>query len=414
MSANIRPEGESRSPRHLGSTAGAYILAPGREKSLLHRHPWVFSGAIGKTRGEVTQGATVDLIASDGRFLGRGAASPSSQIRARIWTFDPGQAVDAAFFDARLRTAIALRAPLLDADHDAARLVHAESDGLPGLVVDRYGEMLVVQFLSAGAETWRAPILESLTRITGIGSIFERSDAEVRALESLPPRSGPLHEGGAHVATIVEHGLRFRVDVAAGQKTGFFLDQRDNRLRIRGLAEGRDVLDCFSYTGGFAANALAAGARSVLAIDSSAEAIRAAEDNARINGLDLGHAEFLEADAFRHLRLLRDQGRSFDLIVLDPPKLAPTVRHVERAARAYKDINLLAFKLLRPGGMLITFSCSGGVGIELFQKIVAGAAIDAHADAQIIERLGPSADHPVSLAFPEGDYLKGLLLRRVP
>jgi len=397
----------------------AYVLAPGREKSLLHRHPWVFSGAIEKAKGEVGAGDTVDIVAADGRFLARAAASPASQIRARVWTFDPDQKVDAAFLDARLRAAIARRAPLFDASHNAARLVHAESDGLPGLIVDRYGDLLVVQVLSAGIEAWRGAIVESLLAITGAAAIFERSDTEVRSLENLPPRSGALNRSDASnpqapgEATILEHGLTYRVDAATGQKTGFFLDQRENRQRIREFATGCEVLDCFCYTGGFALNALSAGASSVLAIDSSADAIRTAEENARANRLDLSRAHFLEADAFKHLRLLRDQGRSFDLIVLDPPKLAPTIRHVERAARAYKDINLLALKLLRRGGILATFSCSGGVGIELFQKIVAGAAVDARVDAQIVERLGPSSDHPVSLAFPEGDYLKGLLLRRM-
>jgi 23S rRNA (cytosine1962-C5)-methyltransferase len=296
----------------------------------------VFSGAIDKTKGDVLPGATVDIMAADGRFLGRAAASPSSQIRARVWTFDPDQAIDAAFFESRLRAAIAQRAPLFDELHTAARLVHAESDGLPGLIVDRYGDVLAVQILSAGVEAWRDVIFAALAEITGIPAIFERSDAEVRALESLPPRVGPVRPGDASEVTILENGLRYRVDIASGQKTGFFLDQRDSRRRIGALAAGRDVLDCFSYTGGFALNALRSGASSVTAIDSSGEAILAASRNAGTNGIDVERASFVEADAFKHLRLMRDQGRAFDLIVLDPPKLAPTVRHVEGAARAYK------------------------------------------------------------------------------
>ena len=388
-----------------------YVLSPGREKSLLHRHPWVFSGAIATIKGDVTPGATVDLKAEDGRFLGRGAASPASQIRARIWTFDPAEAIDESFFERRLRAAVARRARLFDADNTAARLVHAESDGLPGLIVDRYDDTLVVQVLSAGAELWRETVFDLLVRITGCGCVFERSDVEVRALEGLPARSGPVRGSGPTELTINEHGLKYLVDVAAGQKTGFYIDQRDNRRQVEYLAGGRDVLNCFGYTGGFALSALRGGARSVMSVDSSADAVRGAQRNAQLNGLDDGRALWVEADVFKHLRLLRDQARQFDLIVLDPPKLAQTVQHVERAARAYKDINLLAFKLLRPGGMLATFSCSGGVGIELFQKIVAGAAVDARVDAQIIGRLGPSADHPVLLSFPEGDYLKGLLVR---
>jgi 23S rRNA (cytosine1962-C5)-methyltransferase len=388
-----------------------YILSPGRERSLLHRHPWVFSGAIASIKGEVTPGATVEIMAEDGRFLGRAAASPASQIRARIWSFDPTETIDAGFFERRLRAAVAWRNPLFTEGNTAARLVHAESDGLPGLIVDRYNDTFVVQILSAGAELWRETIFDVLVNVTGCTSIFERSDLEVRALEGLPPRSGPVRGQGPTELTIVEHGLKYAVDVAAGQKTGFYLDQRDNRRRVEELAGGRDVLNCFGYTGGFALSALRGGARSVMSVDSSRDAVHTAERNAQLNGIDDGRGQWVEADVFKHLRLLRDQARQFDLIVLDPPKLAPTVQHVDRAARAYKDINLLGFKLLRPGGLLTTFSCSGGVGIELFQKIVAGAAVDARIDAQIIERLGPSADHPVLLSFPEGDYLKGLLVR---
>ena len=398
-------------PRVAGS-AKAYVLTPGREKSLLHRHPWVFSGAIDKVRGDVQSGDTVDIIAADGRFLARAAASPASQIRARVWTFDAGETVDAKFIEERLRRSIARRANLFNSEHDAARLVHAESDGVPGVIVDRFGGTLSVQLLSAGAEAWRDAIVDALARITGVASIVERSDVEVRALEQLPERSGPLRGAAPADVRIVEHGVQYAIDVAAGQKTGFYLDQRDNRLRVRVLARDADVLDCFCYTGGFALNALTSGARSVLAVDSSADAIAQARRNAALNALP-DRIEWVEADAFRHLRLLRDQNRQFDLVILDPPKLAPTVRHVERAARAYKDINLLALKMLRPGGWLATFSCSGGVGIELFQKIVAGAAVDARVDAQIGGRLGPSADHPVSLSFPEGDYLKGLLVQRM-
>lgn len=390
----------------------AYVLSPGREKSLLHRHPWVFSGAIASIKGDMTPGGTVDIMAEDGRFLGRAAASPASQIRARIWTFDANERIDANFFERRLAAAVALRDSLFTAGNSAARLVHAESDGLPGLIVDRYDDTLVVQILSAGTEFWRETIFDALVRITGCSRVFERSDVEVRALEGLPPRSGPVRGQGPTELTISEHGLKYVVDVAAGQKTGFYLDQRDNRRRIEEIAGGRDVLNCFSYTGGFSLSALRGGARSVLSVDSSGDAVRTAQRNAQLNGIDDGRGQWHEADVFKHLRLLRDQARQFDLIVLDPPKLAPTVQHVDRAARAYKDINLLALKLLRPGGLLATFSCSGGVGIELFQKIVAGAAVDARVDAQIIARLGPSADHPVLLSFPEGDYLKGLLIRQ--
>jgi 23S rRNA (cytosine1962-C5)-methyltransferase len=389
------------------------FLKPGREKSLLRRHPWLFSGAVRSVDGDPAPGATVDLLSSDGKFLARAAYSPHSQIRARVWTFDPDEAVDAEFFRRRLRNAIEARAGLLTAGTDAVRLVHAESDGLPGLIVDRYAEMLVAQFLSAGAETWRETIAGLLVELTGLTTIYERSDADVRELEGLPVRVGPL--GGTPVnprIVITENSLKFNVNVESGHKTGFYLDQRLNRLRVRTLAEGRDVLDCFCYTGGFTVNALAGGAKSVLSVDSSAEALASCHENVALNGLPAaGHAA-LEGDIFQLLRKFRDEGRSFDLVVLDPPKFAHSAAQAEKAARGYKDINLLGFKLLRPGGLLVTFSCSGGVDAALFQKIVASAALDAGAEAQIVEHLSQAPDHPVALNFPEGAYLKGLVCRK--
>jgi 23S rRNA (cytosine1962-C5)-methyltransferase len=279
--------------------------------------------------------------------------------------------------------------------------------------VDRYADVLVAQFLSSGAEHWRAVLLDVLAAETGCEAVFERSDADVRKLEGLEPRVGFARgNSNATRCPIVEHGLHFRVDVEAGQKTGFFLDQRDNRQRVRTLAADREVLDAFCYTGGFAVAALAGGARQVTAVDSSAAALEVARENLQANSLDPARIRFEQADVFAYQRELRDQGRSFDLIVLDPPKFAPTAAQAKNAARAYKDINLLALKLLRPGGMLATFSCSGGVSAELFQSIVAGAASDAGVDAKILERFGAAADHPVALGFPEGDYLKGLLVLR--
>ena len=299
------------------------------------------------------------------------------------------------------------------ARHTACRLIHGESDGLPGVIADRYDETVVVQLLSAGADAWRDALLSALRETTACRAIYERSDVDVRALEGLAPRAGLVYGTLPEAPTFIEDGLLYRVDVVNGQKTGFFLDQRDNRARVRSLARGRDALDCFCYTGGFTVAALAGGARSVLAIDSSGDALAAARSNVEGNGLDSTRAEWRDADVFGELRKLRDARAAFDLVVLDPPKFAPTARHAEKAARAYKDVNLLGLKLLRPGGLLATFSCSGGVSAELFQKIVAGAALDARADASIVGRFGPSADHPVALDFPEGDYLKGLLVRKV-
>jgi 23S rRNA (cytosine1962-C5)-methyltransferase len=289
--------------------------------------------------------------------------------------------------------------------------VNGESDGLPGLVVDRYADVLVAQFLAAGVEHWRDPILDLLMELSGCAAIYERSDAEVRKLEGLPAKAGFARGNrNASRCPIVEYGLNFRVDVEQGQKTGFFLDQRENRQRVRALAAGRDVLDGFSYTGGFSIAALAGGAKRVTAVESSAPALEVAKENLAANPLDASRVEFLQADVFAHLRKLRDSAAKFDLIILDPPKFAPSAAQVKNAARAYKDINLWALKLLAPGGLLATFSCSGGVSSELFQSIVAGAALDAGGDAKIIERFGAAADHPVALEFPEGEYLKGLLV----
>jgi 23S rRNA (cytosine1962-C5)-methyltransferase len=396
--------------RRPDAGAPALVLEPGREKSLLRRHPWVFSGAIGRVAGKPERGATVAVRSADGAFLAWAAYSPSSQIRARAWSWDEQALIDDAFLRARVAAAIARRARLAGAT-DAVRLVHAEADGLPGVVCDRYADVVVFQFASAGAERFREAIVDAVLEGTGCSAAYERSDLEVRSLEGLPPRSGPIRGVlPAPRLTITEHGIQYVVDVAHGQKTGFYLDQRANRDRIRTLAAGRDVLNCFCYTGGFTLNALAGGAHSALSIDSSAAALELARENARRNGF--GEAQWLEGDVFVALRKLRDEGRAFDLIVLDPPKFAPTAAHAERAARAYKDINLLALKLLRPAGLLATFSCSGGVSPELFQKIVAGAAADAGADVRVVDRLQADDDHPVTLAFPEGEYLKGLVLEK--
>lgn len=394
-------------------------LKPGREKSLLRRHPWVFSGAIDKLYGSPASGDTVQVRASDGRFLAWAAWSPQSQIRARVWSFEEPELPGPELLRGRIEQALALRhgPALQDATHQdtngALRLVHGEADRLPGLIVDRYGGTLVAQVLSAGIERWRDVLADSLIEQTGCARIYERSDAEVRELEGLPARTGTMRgDAPAVPMEIVEHGLRYAVDVIGGQKTGFYLDQRDNRRRIRELASGRDVLNCFCYSGGFSLAALAGGAPSVVSIDSSGPALELARRNTHGNGFDASRTEWIEADVFRYLRDARSQGRSFDLIVLDPPKFAPTEKHAPAAARAYKDINLNALKLLRPGGLLATFSCSGGVSAELFQKIVAGAAADAGASATLLERFHAAPDHPVLLEFPEGEYLKGLLLRR--
>ena len=383
-------------------------LNPNREKSLLRRHPWIFASAIRHVDETHASGSTVDLLSSEGQFLARASYSPNSQIRARVWTFND-EPVDEEFFRKRIRAAIEMRS-VLSGSSKSLRLIHAESDGLPGLIVDRYEDVLVMQSLTAGSEFWKETIADLLVEETGIATIYERSDADVRELEGLKPITGILRGTITNLQLpITEYGLEFKVDIAHGHKTGFYLDQRENRRRVGELSKNRDVLNCFCYTGGFSIHALANGAKSVLSVDSSADALALLEENIALNQLPADRHTSLEGDVFQLLRKFRDANRSFDLIVLDPPKFAPTAAHAEKASRAYKDINLLAFKLLRRGGLLFTYSCSGGIDAALFQKIVASAALDAGVDATIIEHLSQGSDHPVSLHFPEGMYLKGLV-----
>jgi 23S rRNA (cytosine1962-C5)-methyltransferase len=383
-------------------------LREGKERSLLRRHPWVFQGSVAK--GGADAGETVRITAADGRFLAWAAYSPHSMIRLRAWSFDEAERIDGAFFERRLRRAIALRARLPIAS-SGMRLVHGEADGLPGLIVDRYANCLSAQFLSAGMERWKATIADLLLQLTGLTRLYERSDSGVRQLEGLAPASGWLRGDGPTEVIIDEHGWRLTLDVAEGHKTGFYLDQRDNRRRFADLVRHfgvQRVLNCYCYTGGFTVAALAGGATRVVSVDSSAPALERARGNVVLNGHNPAQAEFADADVNTFLRDRLKAGESFDAIVLDPPKFAPSAAHAERAARAYKDINRLALKLLAPGGLLFTFSCSGGVGAELFHKIVAGAGLDAGVDGVLLERLAGACDHPTTIVFPEGEYLKGL------
>jgi 23S rRNA (cytosine1962-C5)-methyltransferase len=386
------------------------LLKQGREKSLLRRHPWIFSGAIQQANEKIASGETVDLLSANWQFLARASYSPNSQIRARVWTFED-EPVDKEFFRKRIRSAIQARQQLnVQSQSDSYRLIYAESDHLPGLIVDRYGDVLVLQSLTAGSEAWKETLADLLLEETGLSIIYERSDADVRELEGLEPKVGLLRGTYPQLQiTITENDLKFHVNLQSGHKTGSYLDQRANRLRVREIARDKDILDCFCYTGGFTVNALAGAARSVLSVDSSADALALAKENVSLNNLPMDKTNFVEGDVFQLLRKFRDENRSFDMIILDPPKFAPTAAQAERAARGYKDINLLAFKLLRSGGLLVTFSCSGGVDAGLFQKIVAGSALDAGIDAQILEHLSQAADHPIALHFPEGAYLKGLV-----
>jgi 23S rRNA (cytosine1962-C5)-methyltransferase len=390
------------------------VIKPGREKSLLRHHPWIFSGAISTIHGAPGIGETVEVISSSGEFLSRAAYNANSNIAGRVWTWDPDEEINPELFERRIQRATDLRRQLgMLINSNAMRLIHGESDGIPGLILDRYDDVCVVQFLTAGVEFWRESLLEIIKKITHARTIYERSDVDVRQLEGLPPKKGLLY--GLEVnnsITIDEDGLKILVDIVDGHKTGYYLDQRGNRLLARSIAGGKKVLDCFSYTGGYTINSLLGQALSVCLVDSSNAALEGARKNIELNNLRPENVTFVDQDVFKYLRVLRDRGEYYDLIILDPPKFAPTVSQVERAARGYKDINLLAFKLLKPGGFLMTFSCSGGVSEELFQKIVADAALEADVEAKILKRLHQSVDHPVALNFPEGAYLKGFLIQR--
>ncbi len=387
----------------------AVTIKGGREKSLARRHPWVFSGAVSRVDGNPAPGDTVAVCGADGVVYGMGAFSPRSKIRVRMWHFHPEQGVDAAFFRHRLGEALRLRGGTFP---DSGRMVNAEGDGLPGIVVDRYASHLVCQFLTAGAQRWKETLTAVLAETVPCQGIYERSGGEGVDREGIEACAGTLYGVPPPERIEIREGdCRFLVDVRYGHKTGFYFDQRENRRRVAGYANGAEVLNGFSYTGGFAVTALRAGARRVVNIDTSADALQLASENVVRNGLDPATVENIEGDVFQVLRRFRDEGRLFDMVILDPPKFAGSRKHLQKAARGYKDINLLGVKLLRAGGVLATFSCSGLVDRELFQRTVAWAAGDAGREVRILEWLSQAPDHPVSLAFPEGTYLKGLLCR---
>lgn len=391
------------------------ILKPGREHALLRGHPWIFAGAVQTEPKQAGPGSTVLVESAGGTALAWAAWSPASQIRARVWSRDVERPIDHAFFKRQISQALALRRATMPSFDtlEGVRLLHGEADGLPGVICDRYGNFLVLQITSAGGEKWRDAIADALLSATGLVNMFERSDGDVRGLEGLVPRSGVMRGNAPPTdLTITENGLRLRVDIAAGHKTGFYLDQRDNRARVGQSAAGKRVLNCFCYTGGFSLAALAGGATQVLSIDSSADALALAQHNQALNFPASAAMEWRRADVFEELRRLKKEGAEFDLIVLDPPKLAPNRTHVERAARAYKDLALQGLRLLAPGGYLFTYSCSGAVSPALFEQIQTDAAADAAADLTLVTRLQAGNDHPVRLAFPEGEYLKGLMLRK--
>jgi 23S rRNA (cytosine1962-C5)-methyltransferase len=399
------------------------ILKAGKERSLQRRHPWIYSSAVAKLQGNALPGDTVQVRSASGDWLACAAYSPSSQLRARVWTFNQQERIDRDFFTSRIRAAIAARAPL-KTDTSAIRLIFGEADSLPGLVVDQYADWLVLQFLAAGVQYWREVIIDVLKQETGCTNLYERSDAAVRTREGLELQSGLLSSATQAAASepirITEHGIAYGVDIANGHKTGFYIDQRDSRAKVRSLceqlaAQGTQarVLNCFSYTGGFSLAAAKGGAGHVVSVDSSQDALDQAWRNAQMNQLATPSFECANANVFDYLKTAQSQQALFDIVVLDPPKFAPSAQHVDKAARAYKDLNMRGLKLLKPGGYLLTFSCSGAISVDLFQKIVAGAVIDARVDAQLQSRLAAGIDHPMGMTHPEGEYLKGLLLKTV-
>ncbi len=393
------------------TTAKRLILKKGREKPLKHKHPWIFSGAVERVEGDPAPGETVEIRSFGGEFLAQGAYSPESQIQARVWSWLQDQDVSADFFRSKIKQAIQYREQI-KYDYPMKRLIHAESDGLPGLIVDQYGEVLVLQLLSVGSDLWKDDLIQILAEETGAKSIYERSDVVVRKLEGLEPRTGLVFgEETEELLHIEQGGLQYWIDIRKGHKTGYYLDQRFNREVVGELCSGLSVLDCFCYSGGFSMQALKNGAESVTLVDESARALKLAEKHILSNQLPVERMTTQKGDVFEVLRKFRDQAKSFDVIILDPPKFAPTASFVNRAARGYKDINLLAFKLLKPGGLLATFSCSGGISREFFLRILSGAALDAGVNARIQLHMGQSADHSINLSFPEGTYLKGYGIR---
>ncbi|WP_282806733.1 23S rRNA (cytosine(1962)-C(5))-methyltransferase RlmI [Hafnia alvei] len=391
------------------------FLAKGREKSLLRRHPWVFSGAVTRVEGNAASGETIDVCDFQGKWLARAAFSPQSQIRARVWTFDEQEAVDRDFFINRLQTAQQWRTWLAERDDlTGYRLIAGESDGMPGITIDRFQNFIVLQLLSAGAEYQRANLLAALQHCYPECSIYDRSDVAVRKKEGLPLAQGlVLGDEPPALLPIREHGMQILVDIKEGHKTGFYLDQRDSRLAARRFSANAKVLNCFSYTGAFAVSALMGGCEHVISVDTSQAALDVARQNVELNQLDLSKAEFVRDDVFQLLRKYRDEGRKFDLIIMDPPKFVENKSQLAGACRGYKDINMLAMNLLNSGGILLSFSCSGLMPIELFQKILADAAIDAGRDVQFVEQYRQAADHPVIASYPEGLYLKGFACRVV-
>ncbi|WP_129716818.1 class I SAM-dependent rRNA methyltransferase [Pedobacter sp. SYP-B3415] len=388
------------------------ILKKGKEKAAIQRHPWVFSGAVEKIKGSPEDGDVIRLVAFDKEFLGYGFFNSRSRIAVRLMEWNEERQIDDTWFESRVAQAVSARRSLLNDQTDTCRIVFSEADFLPGLIVDKYGDFLSLQILSAGMEKKKSLLINILVKELQPKGIFDKSDASAREHEGLSAGTGLLW--GAQppeFLPVKENGIVYHVNIAEGQKSGFYCDQRENRLLLSGYAKDKDVLDCFSYSGGFSLNSLKQGAARVTSVDSSALAIETLRQNVQLNNLDLSRSESIQSDVNKQLRAFRDAGRTFDIIVLDPPKYAPSRSALDRAARAYKDLNRLGMLLLNQGGLLATFSCSGAVDIETFKQIIAWAALDAGKEVQVIRQFTQPEDHPVRLSFPEGEYLKGLLVR---
>ena len=389
------------------------VLKKGKEKAVLHRHPWVFSGAIEKVKGKPANGDVVKLVDAKGAFMAYGFYNDQSRVALRLLEWDETVEIDEQWFRNKVAVAVQSRSEVLvDGVNNTCRLIFSESDYLPGLIVDKYADHLAVQVLTSGIEKMMPCIIDELNSILKPESIFDKSDATSRGHEGLQTQNIVL--AGTHPpdrVEVIENGIKYNINIAEGQKSGFYCDQRDNRKIVAAHAKGKKVLDCFSYTGGFTLNALQNQAAAVMSVDSSALAVETLKENVLLNGFDADKVTTITSDVNKQLRKLREDGELFDIVILDPPKYAPSRSALDKASRAYKDLNRLGMLLLNNGGLLATYSCSGAMNMETFKQVLAWAALDAGKQVQFINQLCQPEDHPVRSSFPEGEYLKGLLCR---